>query len=61
MVRQGRVVRCEDLDSFRAQLGTRGFPVNWLALISKLRPDGAVKRRVARGLRRSLVNGLVRQ
>eukprot|EP00969_Alexandrium_andersonii_P232341 10258767-Alexandrium_andersonii.AAC.1 len=61
MVRRKWAVRCEGLDSLRDQFGARDFPINRLALISKLRPDHAMKHRVVLDLRRSLVNGLVRQ
>eukprot|EP00969_Alexandrium_andersonii_P216642 9568850-Alexandrium_andersonii.AAC.1 len=61
MVSQGWAVRCEDLSSLRAQLGTQEFPINHLALISKLGPDKVVKHRIVWDLRRSLANGLIRQ
>eukprot|EP00969_Alexandrium_andersonii_P028748 1255753-Alexandrium_andersonii.AAC.1 len=60
MVRQGWVVRCDDVHHLREQLGARDFPINRLALISKLRPGNTMKHRVPWGLRRSLVNWLAR-
>eukprot|EP00969_Alexandrium_andersonii_P332496 14693596-Alexandrium_andersonii.AAC.1 len=61
MVTQGWAVRCEDVASLREQFGVQVFPTNRLALISKLGPDNTMKHRIARDLRRALVNGLVRQ
>eukprot|EP00969_Alexandrium_andersonii_P259192 11460607-Alexandrium_andersonii.AAC.1 len=61
MARQNWAARCEDLESRRAQLGAQGSPAERLALAPKLRPDGATKGWIARGLRRLLTNGLVRQ
>eukprot|EP00969_Alexandrium_andersonii_P359261 15452788-Alexandrium_andersonii.AAC.1 len=61
MVSQGLAVKCGKLASPRAQLGTQEFPINKLALISKMGPDNLLKHRIVWGLRRSLVNGLVRQ
>eukprot|EP00969_Alexandrium_andersonii_P180636 7982573-Alexandrium_andersonii.AAC.1 len=61
MVRRGWAVKCDSLGVLRAGLGADDCPTNRLALVSKLRPDGGVKRRTVWGLRRSLVNGLVRQ
>eukprot|EP00969_Alexandrium_andersonii_P162711 7192701-Alexandrium_andersonii.AAC.1 len=61
MVWHGWAVRCADIDSLWDLLGAREFPNNRLALVSKLRPDSTMKRRFARGLRRSLVDSLVRQ
>eukprot|EP00969_Alexandrium_andersonii_P130333 5762683-Alexandrium_andersonii.AAC.1 len=61
MASRGWAVRCEDLASLRERLGAQEFPINRFALISKLGPDDRMKHRVVRDLRRSLVNGLVRQ
>eukprot|EP00969_Alexandrium_andersonii_P076251 3361781-Alexandrium_andersonii.AAC.1 len=61
MVDNGWAVRCDDLASLRDHLGADGFPINRLALVSKPGPDNTVKHRIVWDLRRSLVNGLVRQ
>eukprot|EP00969_Alexandrium_andersonii_P021729 951284-Alexandrium_andersonii.AAC.1 len=42
-------------------LGTPWFPINRLALISKMKPGGTWKHRIIWDLRRSRVNSLVRQ
>eukprot|EP00969_Alexandrium_andersonii_P080119 3530900-Alexandrium_andersonii.AAC.1 len=57
----GWAVCCEDLAALRGRLGVTEFPINRLALISKPGPDDAVKHRIVWDLRRSMVNGLVRQ
>eukprot|EP00969_Alexandrium_andersonii_P282219 12477128-Alexandrium_andersonii.AAC.1 len=61
MVSQGWAVCCEGLAGLRDRFGVVGFPINRLALISKPGPDNTVKRRIVWDLRRSMVNGLVRQ
>eukprot|EP00969_Alexandrium_andersonii_P197250 8714486-Alexandrium_andersonii.AAC.1 len=61
MVSHGWAVTCEDLESLRAQLGAHEFPINKLALVSKVGPDNLPKHRIVWDLWRSMVNGLVRQ
>eukprot|EP00969_Alexandrium_andersonii_P018890 824549-Alexandrium_andersonii.AAC.1 len=39
MASQGWAAKCEDLEGLRAQLGAREFPINKLALTSKIGPD----------------------
>eukprot|EP00969_Alexandrium_andersonii_P303570 13420139-Alexandrium_andersonii.AAC.1 len=58
MVSHGWAVRREDLDGLRA---AHERPINRLAPVTRVGPDNALKHRVVWDLRRSPVNGLVRQ
>eukprot|EP00969_Alexandrium_andersonii_P249409 11022475-Alexandrium_andersonii.AAC.1 len=61
MVERGWAEVFDSPDELSGALGAAKFPIDRLALISKMKPDGTWKHRIIWDLRRSRVNALVRQ
>eukprot|EP00969_Alexandrium_andersonii_P028611 1249795-Alexandrium_andersonii.AAC.1 len=57
----GRAEVFDSPDELAGALGTPRSPINRLAFISKMKPDGAWEHRIIWDLRQPRVNSLVRQ